>query len=53
MSQQQSHAQSQPQMLPPKKKHTARNVMLVILGVFVLGVGGFKTFFGSAAKLSK
>jgi hypothetical protein len=40
-------------MLPPKKKHTARKVILVILGLFVLGVGGFATFFGSAAKLSK
>ncbi|MDX6293373.1 MAG: hypothetical protein QOH50_2448 [Kribbellaceae bacterium] len=52
MSQQQPHAQSQSQMLPPRKKHTARKVILVILGLFVLGVGGFATF-GSAAKLSK
>jgi uncharacterized membrane protein len=47
---QQPHAQSQSQ-IQPKKKHTARNV--VILGVFVLGVGGFASFFGSAGKASK
>jgi hypothetical protein len=53
VSQQQPHAQSQPPIQPPKKKHTVRNVILVILGVFVLGVGGFATFFGPAAKVSK
>jgi flagellar basal body-associated protein FliL len=52
VSQQQPHAQSQPQP-QPKKKHTARNVILVILGLFVLGVGGFASFFGSAGKASK
>jgi hypothetical protein len=52
VSQQQPHAQSQPQ-IQPKKKHTARNVILVILGLFVLGVGGFASFFGSAGKASK
>jgi flagellar basal body-associated protein FliL len=41
---QQPHAQSQ-----PKKKHTARNIIVVILGVFVL-VGGFANFFGGKSS---
>jgi hypothetical protein len=49
VSQKQPHAQSQPQ-IQPKKKHTARNVIVVILGVFVLGVA---SFFRSAGKVSK
>jgi hypothetical protein len=49
VSQKQPYAQSEPQ-IQPKKKHRARNV--VLLGVFVLGVGGFASFFRSAGKAS-
>jgi hypothetical protein len=38
------------QMQPPKKKHTARNVILIILGVCVLGIGGCVAFIGTAAN---
>lgn len=34
---------------PPKKKHTLRNVLLILLGCFVLFVGGCVALIGSAA----
>ena len=36
---QQPHAQFQPQ-LPPTKKHTVRNVLLILLVLSVVGIGG-------------
>lgn len=35
---------------PPKKSHTLRNVLLVILALFVLGVGGCLAVVGTAAN---
>jgi hypothetical protein len=38
-----------PYFQPPKKKHTVRNVFLVLLTLAVLGVGGCMAFLGKAA----
>ncbi|QNE17642.1 hypothetical protein F1D05_06655 [Kribbella qitaiheensis] len=38
-----------PYFQPPKKKHTVRNVFLVLLTLAVLGVGGCVAFLGKAA----
>ena len=35
---------------PPKKKHTVRNVILIVLAVFVLFIGGCMALIGGAAK---
>ncbi|GAA0940018.1 hypothetical protein GCM10009554_30340 [Kribbella koreensis] len=47
---QQPHVQYQPQMQPPKKKHTARNVFIVIGVLFLLGVGGCFAIVGSVGN---
>lgn len=48
---QQQHAQFQPHppyQQPPKKKHTVRNVFLVLLALSFLGIGGCVAFVASA-----
>lgn len=35
---------------PPKKSHTVRNVLLILLGIFVLGFAGCIALVGGAAK---
>lgn len=35
---------------PPKKKHTVRNVLLVIIGLMILGLGGCLALVGGAAN---
>ncbi|MDE9365747.1 hypothetical protein PZ938_09035 [Luteipulveratus sp. YIM 133132] len=38
---------------PPKKKHTVRNVILIVIGVCILGIGGCSVLvIGGAAKVA-
>jgi hypothetical protein len=47
---QQPHVQYQPQFQQPKKKHTARNVFIVIGVLFLLGVGGCFAIVGAVGN---
>ena len=40
----------QPYFPPQKKKHTARNVILIVIGIFILLIGGCFALIGGAAN---